>query len=293
MSENITHTAVVDDCARLVLASREVCSVFRDALTNHLDLARLGGITRHGDEHNPGLLEALRARFRAGQAGAHDLRKLAFVIGWLSHRAADRQMKRIWRVEIPGEKATGSPTDCSVYHDAFLLREHYGLGARPPYVAASLADRPECADAVEQLFQGMWQRMLIAMHTFIPDDEDVEAWLDRVLSRYQHLEVDLRRYAEAIANPDPEKVRRYLDEVNFYSPHDPIVDRARRLDRGDPGAPCELSRLADRDANASRYGQALARGCRYILAASEFFLFRLEPEELRERLDIGKPECDP
>ena len=49
MSENITHTAVTDDCARLALDSPAICDAFKLCLREHLEIARLGGVTRSGD----------------------------------------------------------------------------------------------------------------------------------------------------------------------------------------------------------------------------------------------------
>jgi len=131
------------------------------------------------------------------------------------------------------------------------------------------------------------------MHTFIPDDDHAEDWLDNAMARHQRITVDLRRYAEAMSNPDPGKVRCYIDGVNFYGPSDPIIVLARRLREGDAAEAVSIQAMVTRDANASRYGQALARGCRYARAANAFFTFGIGADELHGRLDIGKPECEP
>lgn len=66
------------------------------------------------------LLERLRDRAAAGTFAEGDTRKLAFVMGWLSHRACDRQFKRLFRQLDPECAAT--PRDCSIYHDVHLFR---------------------------------------------------------------------------------------------------------------------------------------------------------------------------
>jgi hypothetical protein len=60
MSENITHTAVVDDSLRLMQAAGTVCEAFNQAARDHLDMAHLGCMTRAGDRCTPGLLTAFR-----------------------------------------------------------------------------------------------------------------------------------------------------------------------------------------------------------------------------------------
>lgn len=53
MSENITHTAVCDDCLRLLSQTPEICDAFKRAAANHLDIARLGAVTRSTDRFKP------------------------------------------------------------------------------------------------------------------------------------------------------------------------------------------------------------------------------------------------
>ena len=52
VSESITHTAVVDDALAIVDWSDRFCEPFKEAAVYQRDIARLGGITRHGDRHD-------------------------------------------------------------------------------------------------------------------------------------------------------------------------------------------------------------------------------------------------
>ena len=45
MSENITHTAVTDDCRLLCLHSPDICEAFKECLRAHHNVARLGDMT--------------------------------------------------------------------------------------------------------------------------------------------------------------------------------------------------------------------------------------------------------
>ncbi len=291
MSENITHTAVVDDCARLALHAPDICAAFKAALANHLDIARLGGVTRSGDDFTVDLLRTFRSRTNDAEGTSQ---KLAFVLGWLSHRAADRQMKPIWR-SMPDE--TKSPTDCSIYHDVFLLREVYGGGRQGPYCSAT-AEEPirsleaaECMDAaaVEDLFRAFGIRTLLAIHTFIPDGEDIEGWIERLIGVRQRVRVDIARYARAFAKPEPDKVRRYIDEVGFYDASETLIRLARSIQRGAPDGTIDLDSALESAADGSQYAQALRKAFLYLRAASRFYLGRMPEEEVRDRLDIHKP----
>ena len=290
MSESITHTAIVDDVARIALYDPEICEPFKEVLDEHLDIARLGGITRHGDRHNPKLLHLYRSEWeeKHDEVGP----KLAFVLGWMSHRAADRRMKKVFRALDPD--CDKSPTDCSVYNDVVCFREVYAAGHEEPYMKHALGSAEKGVSEAEELFHGMWRRMLIRMHTFIPGDDDIEAWLDNVIKFQQEMRVDLQRYAKAFADPDPDKMRRFIEEPNFYDADDDIIRLARSLQQGEPEESIDLEEAlaaaAESADRASQYAQMIARAFGYVRASSEYWHFQIDMEELCDRLDIGLPE---
>jgi hypothetical protein len=294
MSEGITHTAIVDDCARLALHADTICPAFKEVLTDHLEVARLGGITRHGDRHNPGLLETYREQWDSPDRPENVPMKLAFVLGWLSHRAADRKVKRVFRILDPED--TSRPRTCSIYHDVVVLREVYGEGTRDPWGLNVLAEDSEQSQAdllrAEVLLASVWQRTLLRMHTFIPDDADVEPWLDRVIATRQKLYVDMQRYTDAMRSPNPDWMRRFIIEPNFYDRNDPLIRIARALQHDTELPDVSLVEALAADANQSQYARILRKAFSYSQAASEFFARRIGRDELEKRLDIGVPELD-
>jgi hypothetical protein len=295
LSENITHTAVVDDCARLAGRWDAICEPFRLCFREHLEFARLGAVTRSGDHHNPRLLALLRDRWPEHGNKPLTRQKLAFVLGWMGHRAADRQMKPVFRSADPD--CPRKPTDCSVYHDAFVLREVYGAGEQDPYSPFTAARDPSqhpAAEAVqveelEDLFGVIWQRTMIRMHTFKPDEDNVETWLEQLFAARAELYVDIARYSEALLRPDPDKVKQFLQDVNFYDASDEIIRLARALQQGEAVPDPDIGNAVDAAAQGSHYAQALGKAMGYLKAASDYFERRLDADTLNERLDIGKP----
>jgi len=283
MSENITHTAVVDDCACLALESEAICEELKEAFREHLEIARLGGVTTGGGFFIPDLLAKYRKAWPSREPDNLLPQSLAFVLGWICHRAADLRMKPVFK-ELDGDCGQ-FPTDCSVYHDVFLFREIYASGKLPPYSRATL--EPEMLSLpgakslpiaeVEEVFQAMLQRFLISMHTVMPDLDNAEEWIPKLIRRRQKFGGVIKRYAEAFANPDPDKYNRFIVEPNFYDKNDPIIVQARS---GKPSAP-------NADANRSLYAQILTRGMGYIQAASDYFSRQIEEDELRDRLERG------
>lgn len=297
MSENVTHTGVLEDCFRLMRVAAEICDAFKEVAQTQIEFARFGGVTRSGDRFTVQLLTDFRSRW-ANRKPADKLEpKLAFVLGWLTHRAADRQMKPVFREVDAG--GTQSPSDCSVYHDAFVFKEVYAGGQASPYSTATfeagmqslpVAAAFDVAD-VEAFFQALLQRALIGMHTFIPDRDDIESWIEKLATIQQQFYVDNERYASAIHKPDPEKVKRFITDPNFYDRDDPIIAAARGIQRGEGVTAAHVKDAAEAEAK-SHYAQALRMGYGYLCAASDFFTSDMAPEALKERLDVGIPGRD-
>jgi hypothetical protein len=294
MSENITHTAVTDDCARLALHSPAICAPFKLCLNRHLEIARLGGITRSGGKFVTALLGRYREAWPNRRAGDLLEDKLAFVLGWLCHRAADLQMKPIFHA-VDGSCEL-DPTDCSVYHDVFLFRQIYGSGQHEPYspstleadMASSVAPQAFAVGEIESVLRAFWQRALLGLHTFIPDQADIEGWLERLFRARQQFYVDIARYAQAYSDPDPDMVRRFIVEVNFYDPCDPLIRLARSLQWGAADEGVDLQEAVEAAGSQSQYAQALRRGYLYLQAASDYFVGQIVQETLKDRLERGK-----
>jgi hypothetical protein len=294
MSERVTHTAVLDDCFRLAIGGELVREAFREVARGHRELARLASATRWGDRFTVPMLERLRREWPGRTPEAGLAPRLAYVLGWLCHRAADRQMKPVFRSADPGSKL--DPTDCSVYHDAFIYKEVYLNAPDSPYDswAFGIDAPPEKGkwEVARDLFHTLLQQSLIELHTFIPDPEDGWGWVDRVETLRQRFRVDLERYARAVAEPDPEKVRRFIVEPKFYLADDPLPALARRIQRGETVEADAVHKALSQKA-LSHYGAALRKGLTYLYSADAFFAGDLSAEELRVRLDIGKSDKVP
>ncbi len=130
MSENITHTAVCDDCLRLMSQISNICDAFKQAASDHLDIAQLGAVTRSTDSFNPGLLKRLRDDWDGRQPKDNFESKLAYSLGALCHRAADRTMKPVFKKAAPNDPQAGSDSDWRRF-DRQQRSTHIQFGVAP------------------------------------------------------------------------------------------------------------------------------------------------------------------
>jgi hypothetical protein len=288
MAEHITYAAVQDDCFRLMLVSNDTCDDFDAISYTQPESALLGAITAGNELQMVDLLESLRDRWPQRQPEEHLEQKIAFILGWLCHRAVERQLAAFYAT-LPAEDVAA----CAIYHDVFLLREIYAGGRNAPFNPFLLApeEHPAVAGAaldvasLEQLTQVLVQRALLALHHLTPAEQNVEGWLDGLLALRQRYVVNLRLYSQVFAQPDPAQVRRYITESNFYAASDPHIRVARAVQQRDELRVSYVSQ-ALQATPTSHYGLTLKRGYDSLLAASNFFTHKITRAELLTHLEL-------
>jgi len=306
LSEFITHTGVFEDCARLAILSPRICAPFKTVLTKYWDIASLGTLTRSGDTYVVQLLDYCRDRWASRQDGDFLEEKLAFVLGWRCHNAADRHFKPIYREVQPehykNESQQQDPderdvSDVRIYHDIIVYREVYDCGRQggispyimQDYLSGHPAARSMTVAATESALGGVIQRTLLGLQPFTKKETGIDAWLDRFHKQLQDYYVDVHRYSRASEEPQPDFLRRFILENHFYNRTDPLIRLARALQLKKDHADISLDTAVEQAQNQSQYAQTLRQGYLYLLASSEFFERKIGEPELRHRMDLGTP----
>jgi hypothetical protein len=306
LSEFITHTAVFEDCARLAMLSPGVCDPFKSVLKKYWDIASLGTLTRSGDKYTVQLLEYCRDHWPTRKDGDFLEEKLAYVIGWRCHNAADRHFKPIYREVQPEHykneaSQSGDPderdvSDVRIYHDVIVWREVYDWGRRgnmlSPYLVQDNLDGHPASGSVaveplETAIGGVVQRTLLGIQSFTAKETDGEAWFKRFQKQLQDYYVDVHRYARSVEGPQTDYLRRFALENHLYDKRDPLIRLARALQTNAPHSDLHLDTALEQAQKQSQYAQTLRQGYGYLLASSEFFERKIDETELRRRLDLG------
>ena len=153
----------------------------------------------------------------------------------------------------PEFAATGTDyTEEAIYRDACLLKTLHN--ARPSNRPLAL-DQPieKVTEAeVAQLFEAMAQRNQIRLHTFRPDFENVEGWMDHLLSWTKASKTRHRALAAVYVRPDAEKVARYW--AGFYDANNPFVLLVRMMQAS------QATTEPQGKPRPSMYGKAMERG---------------------------------
>ena len=205
MSEHIVHTAVLEDTFRIAGGLPGIPESFREVMRDFEAFAQLGCITVSGDTFSFRLLEEYKPLW----AGRDELlkAKTAFVLGWVSHRACDREMKPIWRE--PKLKGRGSdvdpnlsPTECSVYHEGVMFNRYYAndpkfrLAVYPQELAqvpgSDYIDLDRAALFIQQAFGASYMNIQT-----LPEDADPQTFFEEMCMRAQKFYVD----AEVLCGP--------------------------------------------------------------------------------------------
>lgn len=290
MSEHITHVAICDDTRRVALQLDDLPAEFVRAWSQQIDASRMGGVTRQADNWSAQVIHDLRVD---PSQPDHD-RKLAFILGALTHRSIDRHMKPVFtffKQAIDARSEAGrAVNECTIYCDLLILREVF---ATDDTFSAHLFDGKLAAGArpLQEVIRAMLQRTLIQMHTFKPAAGDVHGWMSSLFAGMQDFKLRLELYDQAAAHPDPAKWQRYLIDTHFYSATDPLIHCARMLQQGEPVCASDIhAAIVGTDQTGSRYARAMKRAIEYIRAAAELYRGKITLPDALLKLDIGVPE---
>jgi hypothetical protein len=296
MSENVTNTAIVEDCLNIMYALDNMCEAFKEVGRDHNNFAQFGSLTRSVDQFALPLLDKYRNNwevhkkvpeeigFRSAPAVPKSQSEsiLAFVLGWLCHRAADIQMK-------PGSEEANLYQDAYIFHRLYVNNNYTPMPYRTAEFEKNMEVLPASAaissqDVVE-LFRAIQQRLFIEMHTFVPDGDDIEGWFDKLDVKLKERTARMDRYAEILMNPDPAKVKKFVSDTSFYDDEDAIIQLAGALRRGKQRSQEELEAALAAEPR-SDYGKALKQGIGNLLSASAFFTGSIDQNTLNNLLAV-------
>ena len=301
MSEYLAHVAVLDDAARLAQRSPTIPEPIQSALRRHTEWARTGAMSRGNHLYTVSLLTEYRDRLATGPLDEPTLQRLAFVMGWIAHRAADLYVKATHRAVDPEEyyftpDREGDLTSLPrIWNDLDLYREVYrdgGRGGLPPgLLSRDLADHPAASaldvSAAEPVVQAHAAAEMATLHAAVADEAaPFGDRLDAFLAARQPLYVRLDRYADRVERPDPEERQRFSTAVRFYDAGDPLLRLAEALREGEVLDTDLGGAVAAAEAEGSQYAQILALTLRWFDAAGDFLAGRTTPDALSETLQI-------
>jgi hypothetical protein len=295
MSDLLTHWAVFEDIRRLAALDPRMARDLVAIMEAERQYARLGAVSRGGARFVPHILSAARPAWPATSAAggaARDMlaRKVAYALGGIAHFPADYILKPVmsrlagvdWNAthhEMQQGTAAAEALDAiqeiSVYYDCKVFREVYLSGSEDPFNRFLFADAPlEPVKVLEEFVTSLFQRALLAAHTFAPDKKDFDGWLENLISQVQPLYLSVERYVKVFRSPDPARSRKYGVDTEFYGAGDPVIVTARAAQRRQAVAPPALEAAIADGANSSGYGKAVALGLRTMRQASDYWEHR-------------------
>jgi hypothetical protein len=313
MSEHITHVAIYEDTVRLVTLSERFNEAFRVAFNDEYDSGVISCGASGNHLYAVPLVEEVRAKWGMHKGNTELKQKLAGALGWMTHRAADRQTKPIgWRIdEENNPKFSGS--ECKLYQDAASYKEVYEGGTKDnlsPFERFSTALLEEKmhsepaydnvnVEATEPLLTYMWQTDFIKLHQFAHKPDFSDEWLKKLFDHVQNLQENWNLYIEAFQNPDPDKWREYItappDPENwdeyvtgpaFYDRNDPLIRLVRSMQTGQRDNSIDFKEAMEEASKGSHYARSLYKSYQFLLAANDYFENRISKSSLYDALHI-------
>jgi len=276
MSEYITHIAVQDDTARLALHSNGICDAFKLCFRHHRIASRMGSASRGNSTFIIQNIDHYRDIWDNRKPEDRLEDKLAYTLGWITHRAADRYFKPRYGI-VDKNPENLKPVDARILHDVVLYDKVYGNGTEEPfsrgYAQKDMAP-PPVAKAIdvtqaEAVFGPLYQAQLINLQSF-DEVKNGQDFLARVEDQFAEFTVDFDRLVEAVNHPDPEDMEQMIHAPNFYNDDDMIIKIARKLQHGESVYGLSINEALDTEGQ-SQYARVLGKSFKWIREASRYF----------------------
>ena len=290
MSDLLTHWAVFEDLRRISQHDPLVDPQLAEIMQAEREFARLGAISRGGSMFVPHILQSARQQWEAAADPLLLRRKLAYALGGVTHFPTDHVLKPLMSELVQADwndtqyvmqgRTTKSDIhtdenairEISAYYDVHVFRKVYLAGQEEPFNRFLVAENiTPPGQALSEFVSALFQRALLASHTFDPDKQNLDAWLDNLIAHVQPLYLDIEIYTRIFAQPDPQKMLQYQVESAFYLESDPLIGLARALQHGQPAAPAELEAALAENANRSGYGRTLELGMNALRKTSAYW----------------------
>jgi hypothetical protein len=291
MSDLLTHWAIFEDLRRLSQHDPAIDPLFASILQEEREFARLGAISRGGSVFVPHILQRARQEWDTASDRVLLRRKLAYALGGVTHFPTDHVFKPLmselaqadwndthYQMQGRGNLRADAHTnedaihEISAYYDVYVFRQVYLSGAEEPFNRFLLAENnTDPGRALGEFVYALFQRALLASHTFDPDKKNLDAWIDNLIAKVQPLYIGIDTYTRVFNNPDPVKMAQYQVETAFYDAGDPAIRIARAVQHAQAVSPAELESALTSGTNRSGYARTLELGMGSLRVASAFW----------------------
>lgn len=299
----VVHAAVFDDVRRLALQHEALPAAFHQSLRDHPDYGRAGSYTRGDDVYVVPLLTKYRYMWTGDDEAT--AQQLAWVLGWLAHRAAHRIMDPAHRlVEAehvgPGQDAAAVPA-AALWSDLVLYDAAYDRG-RTGVVPEDLFSRHlqdyEAGQALdvrhlEDVVHAQWLAGLAALRLRVADEG--ASFADRVdtfLAERPVYRAPLGGYADRMEQPDPIEQQRFLRTAPLYDADDLLIVMAHGPEQRRAGIDLDEAR-AQAQVAGSPYAHVLSDALDVLDHAAAYWRREIHAGQLKERLDLTTPTHGP
>ena len=291
MSEYITHIAVLDDTRRMVPFMKQIHPAFNEALQKHPLSARLGSGSRGNHLFVPDFLEKFGKRWESRKKEERLEEKLAFTIGWISHRGADVHFKAIYKQLDKNEALR--PVDIRIVHDIITFNTVYQNGENQPLhpslLEQRLAGHPAATimdvEQVENIVSADHQLQLLSLQAESEADGTMEEWVKWFEDTFQDYYVEIPRYTAHYYDPNYEQLNRFIYTPDFYNPEDEIIQLVTDMrDKGETSVDFSVAIRKAKD--QSQYSHALYKCYLYLMAADALFKSQIDKAEFGKRFEL-------
>lgn len=270
LHERFFPIAAINDTINLLQLEGQLSGVLKNAMDGWQNVARMGGL----GARRAGSLSAFATRLKSNGSGEKNARQAALILGAAMFTGIEETLTSLY----PGVKQTNKAEDAglkAIYHDVAVLKG-ISEGSKGPIKLNSVSE-----EEMISLFEIMWHRSLIKLHTIKPDLEDTRAWILRFTDFGNNQKEVYKAYAQAYLKKNPDLYDKYITRPNVYNTNDELLTILRspekKLFRSTAG---NLKKILAQKEGVSVYTKAILKAYSHAHRLNDFWKGKHNKDEI-------------
>ena len=276
LQERFFPISAINDTINLLQLEGRLSDVLKNALNARPDLVRMGGLVSRRSGNLSGFTAELRS---AGTAESKSTAHLAMILGAAMFSGVKTTLGTLY----PNHKTDNKGDEVAVkaiYHDVAVL-QGISEGSIGPLDLTSVTEKEMIS-----LFEMMWHRSLIKLHTTKPDLSDTQAWILRFTDFVKNQDKVYKEYATAYLKKKPDQYEKYVVKPNIYNANDALITALRSPGKKLFGNTSEnLKQALDQREGVSVYTKAILQAYRHAHQLNGFWEGKYQKNEIAAIFD--------
>jgi len=279
-TQYITPLILMNGATRLVIGSTFIHPSVKHCVNSSVNITTTGNAFYVGTQMPFGKdqltdsLSDLKDKWDTGKVDEEYAKHLSLLSGALTYH---RILDELADTNDFDEVAPSGNMENKIYQDACLIN-HYLTRGKEMGV--------DQIHSIQNTLREMLTRTFTRFHTLMPDEADGEAWIMNIIQWRKQLDQYFGELAEAIAAPDAQKEKKYIDEANFFKGGEYMLIKVSTFNKMVDIDRESAEEMINHETNTSHSAKAVAAAYSTLISINDFLTGNINRASFNTALNL-------